>query len=85
MDLADSRTLVGVTEIGKILIFFGALLLVLGLVFVLLGRTHLPVGRLPGDILYRGKHTTFYFPITTSIVVSVIVSILLYFLGRLHK
>ncbi len=85
MDLADSRTLVGVTEIGKILIFFGALLLVLGVVFLLLGRTHLPVGRLPGDILYRGKHTTFYFPITTSIVVSVIVSILLYFLGRLHK
>jgi hypothetical protein len=48
-------------EIGKMLIVFGAALLLMGLLFVGLGRTHLPLGHLPGDIYYRGKNTTFYF------------------------
>ncbi len=73
------------TEIGKLLIFFGGLLLVLGVLFLLLGRTHLPIGRLPGDILYRGKNTTFYFPLTTSIIISVVLSVIFYFLSRLRK
>jgi hypothetical protein len=71
-----------VTEIGKMLVFFGLLLAVAGLVFILLGRTNLPIGRLPGDILYRGKHTTFYFPLATSIVLSIVLSLLLYLMGR---
>ena len=71
--------------LGKILIFFGGLLLVVGLAFVLLGRTHLPIGRLPGDILYRGKNTTFYFPLTTSIIVSVVLSIVLYVISRFGR
>jgi hypothetical protein len=49
-------------DFGKTLVFFGVILPVLGVLFLLLGRTSLPVGRLPGDILYRGKNTTFYFP-----------------------
>ncbi len=53
-----------------------------GLVFMLLGRTNLPLGRLPGDILYRGKHTTFYFPLATSIVLSVLLTLVLYIVGR---
>lgn len=72
-------------DIGKILIFFGGLLLVVGVLFVLLGRTHLPIGRLPGDILYRGKNTTFYFPLTTSIIISVVLSILLYVISRFRR
>jgi hypothetical protein len=55
---------------------------VAGLVFILLGRTNLPIGRLPGDILYRGKHTTFYFPLATSIVLSVVLTLVLYLIGR---
>ncbi len=74
-----------VTEIGKILIFFGGLLLAVGILFLLLGRTHLPIGRLPGDILYRGKNTTFYFPLTTSIIISVILSVVFYILSRIRK
>jgi hypothetical protein len=74
-----------VADIGKILIFFGGLLLVVGVLFVLLGRTHLPIGRLPGDILYRGKNTTFYFPLTTSIIISVVLSILLYVISRFRR
>jgi hypothetical protein len=70
------------SEIGKLLIFFGVILLVLGGLFLLLGRTSLPLGRLPGDILYRGKRTTFYFPLTTSIIISVVLSVLLYVISR---
>lgn len=71
-------------EFGKILVFFGVLLLALGALFLLLGRTSLPVGRLPGDILYPGKNTTFYFPLTTSILLSAVLSLVLYVIGRLR-
>jgi Protein of unknown function (DUF2905) len=70
------------TDFGKLLIVLGALLVIAGLVLVVLGRTNLPLGRLPGDILYRGKHTTFYFPLATSLLVSAILSLLFYLLGR---
>ena len=63
----------------------GGILLVVGVVLVLMGRSGAPVGRLPGDIVYRGKNTTVYFPIVTSIVLSVVVSIVLYVVGRLGR
>jgi Protein of unknown function (DUF2905) len=72
-------------ELGKMLVALGVVLLVVGLLFIALGRTHLPLGRLPGDIFYRGKNTTFYFPIMTSIVVSVLLSIILYLIGRFRR
>ena len=72
------------TEIGKMLLGLGLVILAVGLVLMLLGRTNLPIGRLPGDILYRGKHTTFYFPLATSIVVSVVLSLVLYLVGRIR-
>ena len=71
------------TEIGKVLLGVGVVILVIGLALMLLGRTNLPIGRLPGDILYRGKHTTFYFPLATSILVSVVLSLVLYLIGRI--
>jgi hypothetical protein len=52
---------------------------------VLLGKTNLPLGRLPGDIYYRGKNTTFYFPLTTSILLSVVLSLVLYLVSRFRK
>ena len=73
------------TDIGKTLVFIGALMAAAGVVLMLLGKTNLPLGRLPGDILYRGKHTTFYFPLATSIVLSVVLSVMLYFLGRIRR
>lgn len=73
------------TDFGKILIVFGAVLLVVGIVVVFLARTNLPIGRLPGDFFYRGKNTTFYFPLATSLLLSVILSVLFYVLGRLRK
>jgi hypothetical protein len=73
------------TDMGKLLIFFGFLLLVAGVVLALLGRTSLPLGRLPGDIVYRGKNTIFYFPLATSILVSVLLSLVLYVVGRFRR
>ena len=70
------------TDLGKLLIMLGLVLVVAGALLTVLGRANLPLGRLPGDIVYRGKNTTFYFPLATSVVVSVVLSIVLYLLGR---
>jgi len=75
----------GVTDLGKLLVLLGGIVVIVGLALILLGRTNLPIGRLPGDIIYRGKNTTFYFPLATSIVVSVVLSILLYVIARIRK
>ena len=72
-------------DLGKVLVFLGAAIVVVGLVFVLISRTNLPLGRLPGDIVYRGKNTIFYFPLATSIVISIVLSVLMYVFGKLRK
>jgi len=66
------------------LLFFGVVLVAVGLVLILVGRTNLPIGRLPGDILYRGKHTTIYFPLATSILLSVVLSVVFYLIGKIR-
>ena len=73
------------SDVGKILIFFGIVLVGVGLLLVVLGRTNLPLGRLPGDILYRGKHTTFYVPLASCILLSVILSLLMYVVNHWRK
>ena len=72
------------TEIGKVIVGLGLFVVVLGVVLIVAGRTHLPIGRLPGDMVYRGKHTTFYFPLATSIVISVVLSLVLYLIARIR-
>jgi hypothetical protein len=69
-------------DLGKLLVFFGLILVVGGLVLMLFGRMNIPLGRLPGDIVHRGKNTTFYFPLATSILLSVVLSVVLYLIGR---
>ena len=73
------------SDFGKILIFVGVLLLLAGLVFVLLGRTGLPVGRLPGDFVWRGRNSVVYFPLATCIILSIVLSLLFYLFGRSHR
>jgi hypothetical protein len=72
-------------HLAKFLIVTGAMLLVAGLALMLLGRTSLPLGRLPGDIVYPGKNTTFYFPLATSLLVSIVLSLALYVLSRFGR
>jgi Protein of unknown function (DUF2905) len=64
--------------VGKLLVVVGLLIAFVGLL-VMLG---VPIGRLPGDVSFRRGNTTFYFPIVTSIVVSVLLTLLLTFLRR---
>jgi len=73
------------TEIGRIIVILGISLIVIGGVVTLLGRTGLPLGRLPGDIVYKGKNTTFYFPLATCILLSVVVSAVMYLIGRFRQ
>ena len=72
-------------DFGKLLLLFGIVLVIAGLALIFLGRTNLPLGRLPGDILYRGKNTTFYFPLATSILLSVVLSLILYLINRFRR
>jgi hypothetical protein len=85
--LCDTKyTRIGpVTDLGKVLILLGGMIVLVGLGLVLAGRTDFPLGRLPGDFVYRGRNTTFYFPLGTSIVISVVLSVLMYVVGRIRK
>jgi hypothetical protein len=70
-----------VPDLGRLLIVFGVLLVIGGLLLTLGGR--IPwLGRLPGDIYVQRGSWTFYFPIMTSLLVSVVLSLLLYLIGR---
>jgi hypothetical protein len=71
-----------VADLGKSLIFLGAVIVVIGVVVVLASRANLPIGRLPGDIVYRGKNTSFYFPIVTCLILSAVLSLIFWIAGR---
>lgn len=69
-------------EFGKLLLVIGGIIALLGAALILAGRFNLPIGRLPGDILYRGKKTVFYFPLATSILANAILSLIFWLIGR---
>ena len=71
----------GIHYLGKSLVVAGVVLAVVGALLMLSGR--LPwLGRLPGDILVEKKNFTFYFPLATSILISILLTLLLRFIGR---
>jgi hypothetical protein len=72
-------------DLGRLLVGLGFVLLLAGGLLILLGRTGLPIGRLPGDISYRGKNLNVYFPLGTSILVSVLLSLVFYLLSRFRR
>jgi Protein of unknown function (DUF2905) len=72
-------------DFGKLLVLLGMILVGAGIVLILLGRSHLPLGRLPGDIFYRGKNSTVYFPLATSLLLSAVVSLVLYLISRFRR
>ncbi|OGW33415.1 MAG: hypothetical protein A2X58_14590 [Nitrospirae bacterium GWC2_56_14] len=68
-------------ELGRMLILLGAVLITTGL--VILGIQKLPFsGKLPGDILIKKEHFTFYFPLATGIIISILISLILYLIGK---
>ena len=68
--------------IGRALIYLGVALVVVGLLFTLGDRLPIRLGRLPGDIEIRGKNTVFYFPIVTCILLSVVLSLVMWMFNR---
>jgi hypothetical protein len=74
-----------VSDLGKLLVAAGALLVVAGVVLMVFARSGVPLGKLPGDIVYRGKNTTVYFPLATSLLLSVALSVILYLVSRLRR
>jgi len=67
--------------LGRILIFIGLSIVVLGLLLSFSGKVPL-IGRLPGDIVFRRENFTFYFPLATSIVLSLLLTVLLWLFRR---
>jgi hypothetical protein len=72
-------------DLGRLLIGVGLVLLIAGGLLLLLGRTGFPLGRLPGDISYRGRNVSVYFPLGTSILLSVVLSLVFYLLSRFRR
>jgi hypothetical protein len=74
-------------ELGKGLVFMGGLIVLVGLVVLLAGKFNLPLGRLPGDIAWRSKsgNTSVYFPIVTSLLVSILLSLIFWIIGAFRK
>jgi hypothetical protein len=68
--------------IGRFLIILGAILILVGAIISILPRLPIPLGRLPGDLVFRGKNWVFYFPLGTSILLSVVLTLLLWLLAR---
>lgn len=68
-------------EFAKIIIILGGVLIILGLVLLFAGKVPF-IGKLPGDIIIKRDNFTFYFPITTSIIISLILSVIFYLIGR---
>ena len=71
----------GVHEIGRMLVVFGLLIALVGVALVLVGRVPW-LGRLPGDIHIQRGNWTFYFPLATSLLLSVVLTLILWILGR---
>jgi hypothetical protein len=72
-------------EMGKTLLGLGLLLALIGALVLLAARIGLPLGRLPGDFSYKGKNFSFYFPLGTSILISVVLSVILYIFSRFRR
>ena len=68
--------------LGRLLITAGLLLVAAGVLVLVLGRLPMKLGRLPGDIYIHGKNSTFYFPIVTCLLISVVLSVAMWILRK---
>lgn len=73
------------TEIGKIIIFIGIVIVMIGIIFLFSDRLPFNLGKLPGDIFYKKDNFSFYIPITTSILISIILSFLFYLFSKFFR
>lgn len=71
--------------LGRLLIYAGVFVAILGVCVLAAEKSGLPLGRLPGDFSWHGKRSAVYFPFTTCLLLSAILSFLLYLLSRLRR
>ncbi|HUA19538.1 MAG TPA: DUF2905 domain-containing protein [Bryobacteraceae bacterium] len=69
-------------NLGRMLIALGLIIAALGALISLSEKLPVRLGRLPGDIVLRGKHTAFYFPLVTCLLISVVLSLVLWLINR---
>jgi Protein of unknown function (DUF2905) len=72
-------------EIGRLLLTLGGVLVVVGALLYFGERLPFRLGHLPGDIVHRGEHTTFYFPIVTCLVVSIALTLLFWLFNQFRR
>ena len=73
-------------QIGKLLVILGGVLVVAGLLLMAGSKfSFWGLGKLPGDFTYRGKNTTFYFPLATSVLLSVIITLILWLVSHFTR
>lgn len=76
----------GSVQLGKILVVVGIALTALGLIVMLGARfSFFGFGRLPGDVAYKGKHVSVYFPIVTCVILSVVLTLILWLISLLTR
>lgn len=72
------------SEFGKLLLIIGGIIFLLGLLLSSAGKVPF-LGKLPGDILVKKKNFSFYFPLTTCIILSIVLTALLYFFSNIFR
>lgn len=72
-------------DLGRLLLILGTVIAIIGALLYFGARLPLRLGRLPGDIIHRGEHTTFYFPVVSCLVISVVLSFLLWLFTHLRR
>ena len=73
------------SELGKALLGVGLLLVFIGAVMIVAARIGLPLGRLPGDIAYQGKHVSVFIPLGTCLLISIVLSVVLYLISHFRR
>ena len=72
-------------DLGRLLLILGAVIVIVGALFYFGARLPFRLGRLSGDIIHRGEHTTFYFPIVSCLVINIVLSVILWFISNLRR
>ena len=72
-------------QFGRTLLLLGAVLIVVGALLYFGGKLPFRLGRLPGDIVHRGRNTTFYFPLVSCLVISILISLILWIINQFRR
>ena len=72
-------------QLGRLLLSVGAMLILIGALFYFGPKLPFRLGRLPGDIVHRGEHGTFYFPLVSCLVISIFVSLILWIINQFRR